>query len=148
MRGLAAALAGEQGDTLQRMVTDRLSFQAEDDASDEELGGGFGNPARRSGESAGDAARSRRTSTTQSRRSSFALERASFEANRSSLEMFGVQAAARHLAPVLPPVRHKFNRLQPVHEPGSCSRAGRCSGTGRVLDAIECFCSGQGEAVI
>lgn len=108
VRDFGAARTGEQGDTLQKMVTDRLSFQAEDDASDEELGAGFGNPVRRSGESAGDGARSRRTSTTQSRRSSFALERASFEANRSSLEMFGVQAAARHSAPALPQVRHRL----------------------------------------
>ena len=118
-KGSGAARTGEQGDTLQKMVTDRLSFQAEDDASDEELGAGFGNPARRSGESAGDAARSRRTSTTQSRRSSFALERASFEANRSNLEMFGVQAAARHSAPALPPVRLNLDSLQPSHEAGS-----------------------------
>ena len=36
--GFGAARAGQQGDALQSMVTDRLSFQAEDDSSDEELG--------------------------------------------------------------------------------------------------------------
>lgn len=120
VRGLGAARAGQQGDTLQNMVTDRFSFQAEDDLSGEELGVGFGNPVRRSGESArsqGDAARSRRTSTTQSRRSSFALERASFEANRSSLEAFGVQAAARHSAPALPPVRHSLTACSQCRRP-------------------------------
>lgn len=130
------------------MVTDRLSSQAVDDASDEELGAGYGNPVRRSGESASDGARSRRTSITQSQRSSFALERASFEANRSSLEMFGVQAAAQHSAPALPPVRLNLT---------VCSR---CMGQAAALvlavapllagargNAVEGSCAGQGRGL-
>ncbi|KAK9840975.1 hypothetical protein WJX81_003475 [Elliptochloris bilobata] len=117
-QGVAPAAAGRQGDALQGMLTDRLSFQAEDETSDHELGGGFGvrEPVRRSdesGRSSVDAARSRRTSTTQSRRSSFALERASFEANRSSLEAFGAQAAARHAPPLQPDIAELGEAVDP-----------------------------------
>ncbi len=99
--------AGAHADALQRMATDRRSFQAADEGSDDEFGFAARAAARRSAESgrSSGGGGSRRTSTTQSRRSSFALERASLEANRSSLEAFNLQAASRHAPPSTPPVR-------------------------------------------